>query len=63
MRDICPICGGKLGPEIVLQNPPTRGKKCKNCGRIEEIPIEEHSYRPCNGYKPGNPVYGKEVSL
>ena len=46
MREFCPICGGKLGEEIWMQNPPNRGKKCKQCGRLEEVPREEMKQHP-----------------
>lgn len=49
--DICPICGGVLGKEIWLNNPPNRGKKCTKCGRVDEIPREEITIHPRNGYK------------
>ena len=63
MRDICPICGSKLSKEVCLNNPPNRGMKCTKCGRVEEIPREEHRYHPHNGWKPGNPVCGREVPV
>lgn len=50
-RDNCPICGGKLGPEIMLLNPPNRGRKCKKCGRVDETPKHKYIRHSKNGYK------------
>ena len=46
MRDICPICGGKLGKEIWLRNPPNRSRKCTKCGRVEDVPRDEITVHP-----------------
>ena len=51
MSDICPICGGKLGSEVLLNNPPMRGRKCKKCGRIEDVPKDTIIRQPKNGYR------------
>ena len=51
MSNICPICGGELAKEILYNNPPMRGRKCKKCGRVEDVPKEMEIRRPKNGYR------------
>ena len=63
MTDVCPICGGKLGTEIWMINPPIRGRKCKSCGRVEEIfSREEITRHPSNDYHGRNYPF-KEVRI
>ena len=62
MSDICLICGGKLGAEIWMINPPIRGMKCLKCGRVEEVFRDEAKSHPRTNHR-GKVYPFKEVQI